>query len=145
MCSEEFLSGCLAYQCSQGMTSGLAWATCREEIDTGLGPLTTKVGCAIGCTDTAAMASSRTDGCRAAQQGGGSPPSGTNGKEISDEDVQGILGVLGFFMEKTNNEKGEKQQVGPGMKGEVATNKNVPGDDQFTQYFLNEEETGASF
>ena len=145
VCSEEFLSGCLAYQCSQGMTSGLAWATCREEIDTGLGPLTTKVGCAIGCTDTAAMASSRTDGCRAAQQGGGSPPSGTNGKEITDEDVQGILGVLGFFMETTNNEKGEKQQVGPGMKGEVATNKNVPGDDQFTQYFLNEEETGASF
>ena len=52
--------------------------------------------------------------------------------------------MLGFFMEKTNNEKGEKQQVGPGMKGEVATNKNVPGD-QFTQYFLDEEETGASF
>jgi hypothetical protein len=69
-CSDEFLSGCVAYQCATGSSSFDAWDTCRDEIDTGTGPLVTKVGCAVGCTDTAAMALSKVGACGNGQGGG---------------------------------------------------------------------------
>ena len=69
-CSDEFLSGCVAYECAQGSSSYDAWDTCRDEIDTGTGPLVTKVGCAVGCTDTAAMALSKVGACGIGQGGG---------------------------------------------------------------------------
>ena len=62
-CSDEFLSGCMPYVCGQNKTSTDAWATCRQEIDSGVGPLTTKDGCSMGCVDTAAMAVTRNCGC----------------------------------------------------------------------------------
>ena len=69
-CSDEFLAGCVAYECAQGSSSYDAWDTCRDEIDTGTGPLVTKVGCAVGCTDTAAMALSKVGACGIGQGGG---------------------------------------------------------------------------
>ena len=62
-CAEEFLSGCMGYHCSEKMTNDEAWTICREEINGGVGPLITQVGCAVGCRDTAEMAIARTCGC----------------------------------------------------------------------------------
>ena len=62
-CAEEFLSGCMGYHCSENMTNDEAWTICREEINGGVGPLITQVGCAVGCRDTAEMAIARTCGC----------------------------------------------------------------------------------
>ena len=63
-CSDEFLSGCVSYQCNAlGMSDYNAWAYCRLEIDYGIGPLVTKVGCAPGCVDTVAMAMAKQCGC----------------------------------------------------------------------------------
>ena len=59
-CAEEFLSGCMGYHCSEKMTNDEAWTICREEINGGVGPLITQVGCAVGCRDTAEMVIART-------------------------------------------------------------------------------------
>ena len=111
-CSADFVSGCMPYQCGQGMTSVAAWTTCRLEIDTGVGPLVTKAGCALRCADSTAMARARNCGCDAGCQQPGQQGS------FAAPKPSGTAAQVGGGNDK-NNAKGEKSATQAGGAGQV--------------------------
>ena len=111
-CSADFVSGCMPYQCSQSMTSIAAWSTCRLEIDTGVGPLATKAGCALRCADSTAMARARNCGCDAGCQQPGQQGS------FAAPKPSGTAAQVGGGNGK-NNAKGEKSATQAGGAGQV--------------------------